>query len=144
FGRHLQSCPQVGAALLHLVAQLAPAENGEGGIAELLPGSAQPLLQGAYIGIEHLRLVHSAGISKRDRAIIRSDSPAAAYSVARRTAGKTVRHGSRRARSKRLGSKRLGSKRLGSKRLGSKRPGSRGTRAPHDRCIAASWRDLDV
>ena len=88
-GRHLQPLPQVGAALLHLVAQLAPAEGGEGGIAELLPGSAQPLLQGADIGIEDLRLVHSAGISKRDRAMIRSDSRAAAYSVAGRTAGKT-------------------------------------------------------
>jgi hypothetical protein len=89
FGRHLQSRPQVGAALLHLVAQLAPAEGGEGGIAELLPGSAQPLLQGADIGIEDLRLVRSAGISKRDRAAIRSDSLADAYSVARRTTGKT-------------------------------------------------------
>jgi hypothetical protein len=68
---------------------IAPAEGGEGGIAELPPGSAQPLLQGADIGIEHLRLVHSAGISKRDRATIRSDSLAAAYSVAGRTEGKT-------------------------------------------------------
>jgi hypothetical protein len=88
FGRHLQSSPQVGTALLHLVAQFAPAEGGEGGIAELLPGSAQPLPQGADIGIEDLRLVHSAGISKRDRAMIRSDSLADAYSVTRRTAGK--------------------------------------------------------
>jgi hypothetical protein len=87
-GRHLQSRPEVGAALLHLVAQLAPSEGGEGGIAELLPGSAQPLLQGADIGIEDLRLVHSAGISKRDRAMIRPDSLADAYFVARRTAGK--------------------------------------------------------
>ena len=89
FGHHLQPRPQVGAALLHLVAQLAPAEGGEGGIAELPPGSAQPLLQGADIGIEDLRLVHSAGISTRDRATIRSDSLADAYSVTRRTAGKT-------------------------------------------------------
>ena len=79
-GHHLQPFPQVGAALLHLVAQLAPAEDGEGGITELLPGSAQPLLQGADIGIEDLRLVHSAGISKRDRAMIRPDSRAVAYS----------------------------------------------------------------
>jgi hypothetical protein len=89
FGRHLQSRPQVGAALLHLVAQLAPAEGGEGGIAELLPGSAQPLLQGVDIGIEDLRLVHAAEISKRDRAMIRSDSRADAYSAAGPTAGKT-------------------------------------------------------
>ena len=87
-GRHLQSRPQVGAALLHLVAQLAPAEGGEGGIAELLPGSAQPLLQGADIGIEDIRLVHAAGISKRDRGMIRSDSLADAYSVATPTAAK--------------------------------------------------------
>jgi hypothetical protein len=89
FGRHLQLRPQVGAALLHLVAQLAPAEGGEGGIAELPPSGAQPLLQGVDIGIEHLRLVHAAEISKRDRAIFRSDSLAAAYSVATPTAGKT-------------------------------------------------------
>jgi hypothetical protein len=87
-GYHFQPFPQVGAALLHLVAQLTPGKGGKGGIAELLPGSAQPLLQGADIGIEDLRLVHSAGISKRDRAMIRSDSLADAYSVARRTAGK--------------------------------------------------------
>jgi hypothetical protein len=37
-------------------------------------------LQGADIGIEDLRLVHSAGISKRDRAMIRPDSRAVAYS----------------------------------------------------------------
>ena len=85
-GHHLQSRPQVGAALLHLVAQLASAEGGEGGIAELLPGGAQPLLQGADIGIEDLRLVHAAEISKRDRAIIRSDSLVDAYSVASQTA----------------------------------------------------------
>jgi hypothetical protein len=89
FGRHLQSSPQIGTALLHLVAQFAPGKGGERGVAELMPGSAQPLLQGADIGIEHLRLVHSAGISKRDRAMIRSDSLADAYSVAGRTAGKT-------------------------------------------------------
>jgi hypothetical protein len=47
------------------------------------------LLQGVDIGIEDLRLVHAAGISKRDRAMIRSDSLADAYSVARRRAGKT-------------------------------------------------------
>jgi hypothetical protein len=88
-GHHLQPFPQVGAALLHLVAQLAPAEDGEGGITELLPGSAQPLLKGADIGIEDLRLVHSAGISKRDRAMIRPDSRAVAYSIAKRMAGKT-------------------------------------------------------
>ena len=48
----------------------------------LVPGSAQPLLQGADIGIEDLRLVHSPGFSKRDRAMIRSDSLVDAYSRA--------------------------------------------------------------
>ena len=86
FGRHLQPRPQVGAALLHLVAQLAPAEGGEGGITQLLPGGAQLLLQRVDIGIEDLRLVHAAEISKRDRAIIRSDSLVDAYSVASQTA----------------------------------------------------------
>ena len=89
FGRHLQLRPQVGAALLHLVAQLAPAERGEAGITELPPGSTQPLLQGVDIGIEDLRLVHAAEISKRDRALIRSDSRADAYSAARWTSEKT-------------------------------------------------------
>ena len=85
--RHsLEMCPQVGAALLHLVAQFASGKGGEGGIAEPLPSVAQPLLQGADIGIEHLRLVHSAGISKRGRALIRPDSLTDAYSVWRRTA----------------------------------------------------------
>jgi hypothetical protein len=41
------------------------------------------------IGIEDLRLVHSAGISKRARTMIRSDSRADAYCVARRAAEKT-------------------------------------------------------
>jgi hypothetical protein len=85
----LETCPQVGAALLHLVAQFASGKGGEGGIAEPPPGVAQPLLLGADIGIEHVGLVHSAGISKRDRATIRPDSLAAAYSGAGRTAEKT-------------------------------------------------------
>jgi hypothetical protein len=88
FGRHLQPRPQVGAALLHLIAQFAPAEGGKGGIGKLPPGSAQPLLHGVDIGIEDLRLVHAAGISKRDRAMIRSDSRADAYSTGGATAGK--------------------------------------------------------
>jgi hypothetical protein len=36
--RSLEMRAQVGAALLHLVAQFASGKGGEGGIAELLPG----------------------------------------------------------------------------------------------------------
>jgi hypothetical protein len=40
----------------------------------LFPGCPQRLLQGADLLIEELGLVHSAGISKRDRMRISSDS----------------------------------------------------------------------
>lgn len=88
-GRHLQPRPQVGAALLHLVAQFAAAKGGKGWIGKLPPGIPQPLPQGVDIGIEDLRLVHAGGISKRDRDMIRSDSLADAYSTAGQKAGKT-------------------------------------------------------
>src|ERR1700681_1086618 len=65
---------QIGAPLLHLVAQLPARKGGEGGITQLLPGGPQPLLQGAYILIEDLGLCHSGGISKRDRFVITPDS----------------------------------------------------------------------
>jgi hypothetical protein len=80
---------QVGAALLHLVAQFAPGKGGEGGIAELLPGGAQPLLQRADIGIKDLWLVHAAAISRRGPALIRPDSLTDAYSAAGRKKKKT-------------------------------------------------------
>jgi len=47
-----------------------------------LPGVAQPLLHGVDTRIVDLRLVHAAEISKRDRAMIRPDSRADAYSAA--------------------------------------------------------------
>jgi hypothetical protein len=80
---------QIGAALLHLVAQLATGKSGEGGIAELSPRGAQPFLQGSDIAIsdiaiEDLGLVHSAKTPKRDGASSRSDSRANAYSDKRR------------------------------------------------------------
>jgi hypothetical protein len=59
--------PQVGGALLHLVAQFAARKGGEGGVTQLLPSGAQPFLKGADIVIEDLGLVHAAGISKCDR-----------------------------------------------------------------------------
>jgi hypothetical protein len=46
-----EACPQVGVTLPHLVAELAPAESGQRRIAKLLPGFAQPLLQGSDIGL---------------------------------------------------------------------------------------------
>ena len=55
----LQLFSQVGATLLHLVAQFAPGKGSEGGIGKLLPGVAQPLLHSADVGIKNLRLVHS-------------------------------------------------------------------------------------
>lgn len=54
--------PKVGVALPHLIAELAPAEGGQRRIAELLPGLAQPLLQGSDIGLEKVSLIHDAGM----------------------------------------------------------------------------------
>jgi hypothetical protein len=58
-GYRLKMGSQIGAALLHLVAQFAARKGGEGGIAELLPGGAQPFLQGADIVIQDYGLVHA-------------------------------------------------------------------------------------
>ena len=52
----LQMIAQVRAALFHLVAQLAAAEGGERGIAELPPGGVEPLLQSADILVQEFGL----------------------------------------------------------------------------------------
>ena len=56
---------EVGAALLHLVAQFAAVEGGEGGFAELAPGAPEPFLQRPDVAIVDLGLVHAAKIPKR-------------------------------------------------------------------------------
>ena len=55
----LQMIAQVRAALFHLVAQLAAAEGGERGIAELPPGGVEPLLQSTDILVQEFGLGHA-------------------------------------------------------------------------------------
>jgi hypothetical protein len=59
FGHHLQTGPQLGAALLDFVAQLAAREGGEGRVGQLLPGHPLRLLQRLYGTIQGIRLSHA-------------------------------------------------------------------------------------
>jgi hypothetical protein len=58
-----QMRPQLGVILFHLIAQFAAAEGRKGGIAELLPSGAKPLLQCANVLIQDPGLGHAAKVS---------------------------------------------------------------------------------